>query len=71
MYWEDDDRAINRLSYSTSLKTVNEPSYKPVFKIIKEMYDEDKESRLINVRNIRTPKKEVYIICKEPEVHVE
>jgi hypothetical protein len=72
MYWEDDDRAINTTSYSSTSNIKCVSDYKPVYKIMKELYDEEKESRLINVK-FNSNKKETltklytYLISKQPE----
>ena len=42
-YWNDDDRDVSYVTYKCS-KPVEEDEYIPVYRIIKEMYDEDKEA---------------------------
>ena len=61
MYWEDDDRATNIVNYSSTSNMKCNSDYKPVYKIMKELYDEEKEAKVINVRN----KKETFLPVKE------
>ena len=48
MEWEDDERAYSSIRYCNS-KQQEVQYYEPVYKIMKQYYDEEKESILIHV----------------------
>lgn len=52
--WNDDDRALSFVRYSDNTRKDDE--YVPIWRILKEMYEEDKEAMYINSNTyIETP----------------
>lgn len=67
MDWDDDERGpLKALSHD-----VKEPPYKPVYVIIKEMYDEEKELMYKNASSqkkvIKTPLSEITLPIEEED----